>query len=189
MSTRPKVRRNNWKYQSGLLPKFQRAVAQGARELSCIHVRGPGCSPMADSWHCMLWHVTAKAAAHLRAPASLLTAHAHNSVNHRVRWLAADAQLPLRNECMADFECILSCACVARQVRCLNWKYQSGILPESHQACASHACGSTLHRPVAACARRVFYVLRDEQTDQFHLENDVLQRKMDQSGASAAGPL
>ena len=85
------VRRNNWKYQSGLLPKFQRAVAQGARELSCIHVRGPGCSPMADGWHYMLWHVTAKAAADLRARASLLTAHAHNSVNHRVRWLAADA--------------------------------------------------------------------------------------------------
>ena len=86
------VRRDNWKYQSGLLPKFQRAVAQGARVLSCIHVRGPGCSPMADGWHCVLGHAIAKAAADLRVAASLLTAHAHNPVNHRVRWLAADAQ-------------------------------------------------------------------------------------------------
>ena len=92
MSTRPKVRRNNWKYQSGLLPKFQRAVAQGARELSCIHVRGPGCSPMADGWHCVLGHAIAKAAADLRVAASLLTARVHNSVNHRVRLLAVDAQ-------------------------------------------------------------------------------------------------
>ena len=52
--SQPKGRRINWKYQSGLLPKFQRAVAQGARELSCIHVSGPGCSPMADGWHCVI---------------------------------------------------------------------------------------------------------------------------------------
>ena len=123
VSTRPKVRRNNWKYQSGLLPKFQRAVAQGAHELSCIHVRGHGCSPMADGWHYMLWHVTAKAAAYLRAPASLLIALAHNSVNHTECALACGrcTALPLLHEAMADSLCILSAACVALQVRHDNW--------------------------------------------------------------------
>ena len=47
VSTRPKVRRNNWKYQSGLLPKFQRAVAQGASEQTCLHLCANKYTPMA----------------------------------------------------------------------------------------------------------------------------------------------
>ena len=42
----PKGRRINWKYQSGLLPKFQRAAAQGASELPGADLRAPGCKPM-----------------------------------------------------------------------------------------------------------------------------------------------
>ena len=39
----PKGRRINWKYQSGLLPKFQRAAAQGASEQVSSDLRTPGC--------------------------------------------------------------------------------------------------------------------------------------------------
>ena len=148
----------------------------------------------------MLWHVTAKAAAYLRAAASLLTALAHNSVNHTECALACGRCTvpPLPHEGMADSLCILSAACVALQVRRDNWKYQSGLLPESQGADAIQAarwqctpcCTALLAlpmrvalpcRPVAVCRKGL---LGDEQAAHFTLENGVLEWKMAQSGAS-----
>ena len=81
------------------------------------------------------------------------------------------------------------------QVRCLNWKYQSGLLPESQGAGALPA-GSALHAarlclrfPAArgstllACRCRKG-LLGDEKPAHFPLENGVLEWKMAQSGAS-----
>lgn len=42
----PKGRRINWKYQSDLLPKFQRAAAQGASKQVSSDLRAPRCGPM-----------------------------------------------------------------------------------------------------------------------------------------------
>ena len=103
----------------------------------------------------MLWHVTAKAAAYLRAAASLLTALAHNSVNHTECTLACGrcTVLPLPHEGMADSLCILSAACVALQVRRDNWKYQSGLLPESQGADAIQAGGGSALHAARLCLR------------------------------------
>ena len=61
---------------------------------------------MADGWHCVINHAIAKAAAHLCALASLLTAHAHNSVKRTdcagVRPMQSLALSCLLNECVAD---------------------------------------------------------------------------------------
>ena len=100
--------------------------------------------------------------------------------------------LPLRHECMADSECILSAACVALQVRRNNWKYQSGLLPESQGAGAlpaaswqraPHAVRLCLRpsawlylpcRPVAVCRNRV-RLIGNEPAAHFSLENGVLE--------------
>ena len=82
------------------------------------------------------------------------------------------------------------------KVRRNNWKYQSGLLPESQGAGGAERPERAPHmlygllapkrvalpcRPVAVCRKGL---LGDEQTDEFPLENGVLQRKMAQSGAS-----
>ena len=85
---------------------------------------------------------------------------------------------------------------MALQVRRNNWKYQSGLLPKSQAAGALQA-GSALRMLSygSACAQARGSTLQacrcvqeeysgDEQSDHFLLENDVLQWKMAQSGAS-----